>query len=490
MDFASLPFLFFFLPLLLAVYLLADVRYRPAFLLVASLLFLAAAGPSTLMVFALLIGANFFFGRWIEKSPASRARFSIGIAFNLALLVFYKVFTAYRPLWFVTAFERVMPDALEQSLLHIVYPIGLSYVALQLISYLADIARGAVPSEKSFVRFALYAALFPKIPTGPIALYCSLREDLSAPAPALPDVADGLRRFGLGFIKKTLIADQLAKIANPAFNLPSPNFPPHIAWLALVAFTLQIYYDFSGFADMAIGLGRAFGFRLPENFDRPFTARSVSEFWRRWHMTLAAWFREYVFYPLERRRLPILGQQFNILLVFFLTGLWHGPTLTFAAWGLIHGAALALESTAFGRWLKNTPRLLQFLYMISVVMFALIFFRSPSLGFAAQFIGRLAGNTAGLVSLPFSMTRPLPFVDPTTWLALGLAILLQLPLASFLTPSTSLRASSWRARVSEQNPRFGFVLRLLVDVSLLTLFWLGIAALVSGTNAPGIYDKF
>jgi len=490
MDFLSYPFLFLFLPILLIVFLLAEVRYRPAILLSASLAFLIWGGQSALIVFALLIAVNYFLGQWIEKSPASRLPLFLGIGFNIAVLLFYKIFTTYHPLWLIQSFERLLPDVVEAGLLNLVYPIGLSYVSLQLISYLVDVARGVVPSEKNLLNFALYVALFPKILTGPITPYRVIRDELANPAPSFVRVSEGLRRFALGFIKKTLIADQVAKIANPAFNLSAPNFTPQIAWLALIAFTLQIYYDFSGFADMAIGLGRAFGFTLPENFNQPFTARSVGEFWRRWHMSLTAWFREYVFYPLERRRIPVIGQQVNILIVFLLTGFWHGLTPNFAVWGLIMGGALALESAEFGRWLKNTWHPVQHLYTLGVFLSSLIFFRSPTLTFAADFIGRLAGDTTGITPLPFSMTRPLPIVDPTTWLALGLGLLFLLPLASWLGPSTSLRASLWWARAKERYPRLGLIPRLLSDAILLALFWAGIAALVSGSYAPGIYDKF
>lgn len=481
MDFTSLTFLFLFLPLCVIVYLLAQARFRPMILLAASVVFLSTR-PSALLAFAILIGGNFFFGRWIEKSPSSKFRLTLGVIFNLATLLFYKIFTTFPPLWFTQTFERVLPDAVETSILDLVYPIGLSYIALQMISYLVDIARSVAPSEKNLLRFASYVTLFPKIPTGPIVPYRSIRENLSAPAPADSDVADGLRRFALGLIKKTLIADQLAKIANPVFNLPSPNVSPQIAWLALVAFTLQIYYDFSGFTDMAIGLGRVFGFTFPENFNQPFTAKSIGEFWRRWHMSLSTWFREYVFYPLERRRLPFLGQQLNILIVFAFTGLWHGLTLTLLVWGLIHGLALALESTAFGRWLKTIWRPIQFVYVFSIVAFSFIFFRAPNLSFATQFIARLAGDTTGITHLPFSMTRPLPFVDPTTWIALAVAILILTPLASLLT--------SWWTRLNGRFPRLGIFSRPLADVVLLLLFWAGIALLVSGGYAPGIYDKF
>lgn len=482
MEFTSLTFLFLFLPLLVGIYLLAQARFRPMLLLAASILFLAWGRPSALLAFALLIGGNYFFGLWIEKSLSSKFRLALGVIYNLAILLAYKVFTTFPPLWFTQTFERILPDAVETSILDLIYPIGLSYLALQMVSYLVDIARSATPSEKNPFNFALYVTLFPKLLTGPITPYRDLRASLSTPEIAPSKIADGLRRFAIGLIKKTLIADQLAKIANPAFNLPSPNFSPQIAWLALLAFTLQIYYDFSGFTDMAIGLGRVFGFTFPENFNQPFGAKSIGEFWRRWHMSLSAWFREYVFYPLERCRIPLIGQQLNILVVFFFTGLWHGMTPTFLVWGLIHGVALAFESTAFGRWLRGAWRPLQFLYLIIVVAFAWIFFRSPNLAYAGDFILRLAGATDARAPYPFSMTRPLPFIDPTTWVALAVGILLQTPLASFLT--------SWWARLNERFPHFGAFSRPLADACLLILFWAGIAVLASGGFAPGIYDKF
>ncbi len=309
-----------------------------------------------------------------------------------------------------------------------------------------------------------------------------MHNELAAPQSTIQNVADGVRRFAIGLIKKILIADQLAKIANPAFDLPAPNFQPYIAWLALIAFTLQIYYDFSGFTDMAIGLGRIFGFTLPENFNEPFVARSIGEFWRRWHMSLSAWFREYVFYPLERHRLPAIGQQVNIIFVFILTGLWHGLTANYIVWGLIHGIALALESTSFGRWLKRIWHPFQTIYLVSIVSFAWIFFRSPSLSYAWAFIKRLGGDMSGITPLPFSMTRPLPIIDPTTWLAMGLGILFLFP---FKSTMVALLGSKLKL-----IPDLGIFPRLFTDILILVLFWAGIAVLVSGGFAPGIYDKF
>jgi alginate O-acetyltransferase complex protein AlgI len=233
---------------------------------------------------------------------------------------------------------------------------------------------------------------------------------------------------------------------------------------------------------MAIGLGRIFGFTLPENFNEPFVARSIGEFWRRWHMSLSAWFREYVFYPLERHRLPAIGQQVNIIFVFILTGLWHGLTPNYIVWGLIHGIALALESTLFGRWLKRIWHPFQTIYLVSIVSFAWIFFRSPSLSYACAFIKRLGGDMSGITPLPFSMTRPLPIIDPTTWFAMGFGILLLFPIKSTIVVLLGNKL--------KLIPGLGIFPRLFTDLLILALFWTSIAVLVSGGFAPGIYDKF
>ena len=481
MEFTSLIFLFLFFPLLVIVYLFAQVRFRPIILLAASLFFLAYGRLPVLWAYALLVGGNFILGHWVEQKPGKR-RLNLGVCYNLAILLFYKIFTTFSPLPFTYSFERVLPDFIEGNLLNLVYPIGLSYVALQMISYLADVARGLIPGERKFINFALYVTFFPKILTGPITPFRSVHNELAAPQSTIQNVADGLRRFAIGLTKKILIADQLAKIANPAFDLPTPNFQPYIAWLALIAFTLQIYYDFSGFTDMAVGLGRIFGFTLPENFNEPFVSKSIGEFWRRWHMSLSAWFREYVFYPLERHRLPAIGQQVNIILVFFLTGLWHGLTANYIVWGLIHGLALVLESTSFGRWLKRIRHPFQTVYLISIVSFAWIFFRSPSLSYASAFIKRLGGDESGITPLPFSVTRPLPLIDPTTWLAMGLGILFLFPFKSCIIALLGNKL--------KLIPDLGIFPRLFTDILILVLFWAGIAVLVSGGFAPGIYDKF
>jgi alginate O-acetyltransferase complex protein AlgI len=288
------------------------------------------------------------FGRWIEANRVKKDTVSIllglGIGINLVLLAIFKVAATY----------EIYPAQLSFLQINgIVSLLGLSYITFQVISYLIDISRGTIPAEADVVKFMAYILFFPKLISGPITRYKQFREQLSTLDPTIVDIAGGLRRILIGVIKRILIANQLGVVANAGFNLATPNIEPHFAWLALIAYSLQIYFDFSGYTDVALGLGKIIGITLPENFNYPYTAQSIGDFWRRWHITLSTWFREYVFYPLERRRSKFTNQQINLIIVFLLTGLWHGPTLTFLAWGLIHGLAIAFESAGGGRWMKT-----------------------------------------------------------------------------------------------------------------------------------------
>jgi len=285
-----------------------------------------------------------------------------------------------------------------------------------------------------------------------------------------------------GFIKRVLISNQLAVLVDAVFNLPTPNIEPGIAWLALIAYALQIFFDFSGYTDIAVGLGLMIGIRLPENFDYPYIAQSISDFWRRWHITLIKWFREYVFYPLERHRLRWAGQQVNIIFVFLLTGLWHGFRPTFIMWGLLHGLAMAFESAGGNRWLKTAWRPLRHFYTLLIVLVGWVFFRSENMDFAFGFLHRLGGDSSGVTPLPFSQTTPLPFIEPSFILALAAGITFSFPISS-----------SWkrfRAFWEQRKPVLFFVFQPAEDALLIILFLLGFAAVLTSTYQPNIYAKF
>jgi alginate O-acetyltransferase complex protein AlgI len=382
-----------------------------------------------------------------------------GILVNVALLIGFKLWTGVK------------------------YPLGLSYVTFQIIAYLLEVYNNKVADEKNLLNFSFYLLLFPKIPVGPITRYSQLQDQIKNIRVEPLDVADGLRRFIVGFAKKALIADTLARVVTPIFNLSSsPTISPSIAWLVLISYSLQLYFDFSGYTDMAIGVGRMMGFRFTENFDLPYMSKNIGEFWRRWHISLSNWFRDFVFYPLERRRFKWIGQPINILIVFILTGLWHGLTRNFVIWGLIHGLALVLESTFWGRKLRTFWVPLQHIYTLSVILVSWVFFRSPTPHFALVFLRRLLGDVQGLKPLPFDITSPLPFIEPTFVIALLAGILFSLPVGQ------------WLASILKGIPDDKLVLKISLqifnDLSLIFLLILAIAAVASSSFNPGIYGAF
>ena len=362
------------------------------------------------------------------------------------------------------------------------YPLGLSYVAFQVLSYFFEVYNNKVDGEKNLLNFSFYLLLFPKIPVGPIARYSQLRDQISNIQVEPLDVADGIRRFILGFAKKALIADTLARVVTPIFNLSSPTIFPPIAWLVIISYSLQLYFDFSGYTDMAIGIGRMMGFRFMENFNFPYVSKNIGEFWRRWHISLSSWFRDFVFFPLERRRLKWIGQPVNILIVFVLTGLWHGVTSNFVIWGLIHGLALVFEFTFLGRKLRTIWVPLQHIYALGVILVSWVFFRSPTIHFAFVFLRRLMGDTRGLRTLPFDLTSPLPFIEPTFVLALLLGILFSLPVSQWL--------NNLSKRILGDRLALKFTVQAFGDLGLIFILIASIAATASSTFMPGIYGKF
>ena len=483
MDLSSLLFLFLFLPLFLLIYLVSSPSLRLPVVLAASLVFLALGQPAALVWLSGILLATYALGRALaaarQHGASGKAWLFAGIAANVAALALFKFLTAYGDGGF--AWLR-LPAGWLSPATSLVVPLGLSYVTLQAIAYLVDLWRSRMPVETNFLSLAAYLLFFPKVGSGPLARYQPFAEQLAALKPSWEDMAAGCRRLLAGFIKRTLIANQLALVANAAFNQPKPNLEPRFAWLALGAFTLQLFFDFSGYTDMALGLGMLIGIRLPENFNDPYIAQSLSDFWRRWHMSLGAWFRDYVFYPLERRRLKWAGQPVNLVLLFVLIGLWHGFKPTFVAWGLLFGLTLALESAGWGRRLKAIWRPLRHAYTLLIVLAGWVLFRSNDLRFALGFFQRLAGSTAGLTRLPFSQTTPLPFIEPSFVLVALAGIILCLPLAPVW--------QRLRAALAQRRPALFLALQPVQDVLLVALFVLGLAALLSGTFAPNIYAKF
>lgn len=457
MELNSPIFLFLFLPLFIAAYYFAPQRIKLVLGILGSLLFYAWGNLTYVPLMIGLTLLAYLLGRGINHWRGSRPTFLLlwlGILVNVALLVGFKLWTGVK------------------------YPLGLSYVTFQVIAYLVEVYGRESEYEKDLLAFSFYLLLFPKIPVGPITRYRQLRGQIQNIQVAPEDLAEGIRRFIRGFAKKALIADTLAKVVTPIFNLTSPVILPHLAWLVIVSYALQLFFDFSGYTDMAIGVGRMLGLRFIENFNFPYLSKNIGDFWRRWHISLSNWFRDYVFYPLERRRLKWFGQQINILIVFALTGLWHGLTRNFLIWGLIHGLALIFESTTLGRKLRTAWAPIQHIYALGVILVGWVFFRSPSPDFALDFLRRLAGDMTGYRILSFGLTSPLPIIEPTFLLALAAGILLSFPVGGWLQKRAE-------AILPAQLPR-----QILYDLWLVFLLLASIASTANAAFQPGIYGTF
>lgn len=362
------------------------------------------------------------------------------------------------------------------------YPLGLSYVIFQVISYLIDVYKTR-QVEKDLKYFSFYLLLFPKMPVGPITRFGQLRDQIHDPHQVEPCLmADGARRFLVGLAKKTLLADTLARVVTPIFAMSSPVISPAMAWLVIISYSLQIFFDFSGYIDMAMGVGQMMGIRFIENFNLPYLSKNFGEFWRRWHISLSNWFRDYVFYPLERQRIIWIGQPVNILFVFLLTGIWHGISINFLIWGLIHGLALVFEATKLGRKLRTAWAPLQHIYFLGILLVSWVFFRSPTLHFAMEFISRLLGNTQGVTPLPFEVTSPLPFIEPTFMIALFVGVVFVLPIEKWINGLFE-RIPSDRTFARSAAQGIG-------DLLLVSIYLLSIAAIASSTFTPNIYGAF
>ena len=365
MVFSSLTFLCFFLPLTLGVYYLLPKRARNGVLLAASLVFYAWGEPKYVLLMVLSIGAKYVFGRLIGKE-GSRSRFwlAVSVIFDLGMLCLFK----YTDLLIAT-FNDLTGGRLEP--LGLALPIGISFYTFQAMSYTVDVWRGKVAPQRNLLDFGAYIAMFPQLIAGPIVRYSEVERQLKERSVTAEDFAAGLCRFAAGLGKKVLLANQLGKLWQTASSgTPSAL----LAWLGALAFSLQIYFDFSGYSDMAIGLGALFGFRFPENFRHPYEADSVTEFWRRWHITLSTWFREYLYIPLGGNRRGLKRQLLNLGIVWALTGLWHGAGWNFLAWGLAWFVLLALEKLFLLKLMKKLPGLLRHTLTLTAVLLCWVLF--------------------------------------------------------------------------------------------------------------------
>ncbi len=488
MVFSSPIFLLLFLPVVLGFYFASPARLRNLVLTLASLFFYVWGEGVFVAVLLVSIGLNYLFGlaldRFRERGVAARSIVALAVAANLALIGWFKYANFLVDNLNVLLGRAHLPSV-ELAPVHL--PLGISFFTFQALSYVVDVYRRDVAAQRNLLDFALYKTLFPQLIAGPIVRY----RDVAAELPGLgrrvsiDAFANGASRFILGLAKKTLIANPLSVAADGVFNTPDGSLTPGLAWLGIVCYSLQIYFDFSGYSDMAIGLGRMFGFTFPENFNYPYIARSVTEFWRRWHMSLSSWFRDYLYIPLGGNRRGRARTLFNLLIVFCLCGLWHGASWTFIVWGLLHGFFLVLERLGLGRWLERRGAPVRHAYLLMVVLVTWVFFRATSLGHAFAYLSAMAGFAGG----DGWESYPGLYLHPELILALGLALIGAMPVLPAL--------ARYRDRVLsgvEHRPRLAATLASSLDLGAvglqMVLLVASAAQLASGTHNPFIYFRF
>jgi len=351
----------FFLPLLLMVYYFFKKRkIRNIILLIFSLFFYAWGEPKYIFLLIISIIFNYGIGIFLDKKKKNKYILALGIVINLLLIFVFK----YLDLG-VSIINHVLDKQL--SYFNIMIPIGISFYTFQVISYIVDVYRGKVKAEKNILNLGLYVALFPQLIAGPIVKYNEINEQIINRKENFNKFYDGVKRFMIGFVKKIVIANNMAIICDTIYNFQGSQSMP-ILWLAAIAFALNIYYDFSGYSDMAIGLGGMFGFKIPENFNYPYAAWNISDFWRRWHISLSSWFKEYVYIPLGGNRVSKLKMIRNLLVVFVLTGLWHGASYNFIIWGLYYGFFIIIEKLFLKNIYKKSKKTKPILYLVNMII--------------------------------------------------------------------------------------------------------------------------
>ena len=465
MLFSSIPFLYYFLPLVLAVYFLTPARFRNAVLLLASLIFYAWGEPKYVLLMLASILSGYGFGLLQERyrgQKGAKLVCGLSVAVSLSFLLYFKYAD-----FFLENFNAA--TGLGVPLLRIALPIGISFYTLQIISYTVDVYRGE-PAQKNLIHLAAYVAMFPQLIAGPIVRYSDIAQQLEHRSHSTALAAEGVRRFLIGLGKKILIANQLGELCS-VFRA-SDEKSVLFYWLYAVAFALHIYFDFSGYSDMAIGLGKVFGFHFLENFNYPYISASITEFWRRWHMSLGTWFRDYVYIPLGGNRVGRARQLLNILVVWMLTGFWHGAAWNFVVWGLMFAVLLIMEKLWLLKPLSKC-RPLAHLYVVFFVVISFVIFNAENMGQALSDIGGLFG--AGGI--------PLVSAEAVYCLrSFALVLILAVFGATPLLRNGLVRLS--------QYPTAGKVLNALEPFTLFILLLVMTGYLVDGSFNPFLYFRF
>lgn len=468
MLFSSMTFLFVFMPLVMVVYFLSKKEIRNYVLLIASIIFYAWGEPRYLAIMIITILVNYAGAILLDKHYSSRQRLwivSLTIVLDLSFLFYFKYFN-----FVVDNINGVL--ATDFQLLDVIMPIGISFYTFQAMSYLIDVYRREVPAQKDVYKLALYIVLFPQLVAGPIVKYHDVCEQIDNRTIEFKNVIIGFKRFITGLAKKVLIANTLAEVVDKIFAQAPENLTTGVSWLGAVAYCLQLYYDFSGYSDMAIGLGLMFGFRFLENFNYPYISKSITEFWRRWHISLATWFKLYLYIPLGGNRKGAVRTYWNLFAVFLVTGIWHGAAWSYVAWGIWNGIFIVIERF-FGldkdkndRWYVSAAK---HVYAFFAIVWGMIIFRAESLSYAYEYICRM---------LHIDVTKHLPDYD--YGVNNKFAIMLIVGLICAMPVCRNLIYIKYEHKVQ----------RTLVNIWLFLLFFWSTISLAASTYNPFIYFRF
>lgn len=482
MVFSSAIFLCAFLPVLLVIYRILPQRYRNPLLLLASILFYAWGAPQFIFVIVGTTVIDFYLVRWMDALPNGRKRNAVlafTVIINVALLFYFKYMNFFienvNAVFHAVGWQQSIPWT------SLALPIGISFYTFESLTYVIDVYRRIHKPQDNIWDYQLYILLFPKLIAGPIIRYHDLADQIHGRAAEDNDTNRllGFYRFCIGLGKKVLIANVLAEFVDRVYGdaagmggIPPETLGAITAWMAAIAYTFQIYFDFSGYSDMAIGLGRMFGFRFPENFNNPYVATSISDFWRRWHITLGSWMRNYLYIPLGGNQVSPSRLYFNLWMVFLISGLWHGASWNFIAWGAYHGFFLVLERAFLSKWLAKLPRVLNVVYAFTTVVFGWVLFRLENMQQAWAYLGamfRWEGTYIPLDSHALAMFG----------LATVFAFFLLLP-----------KSSSVQAYFFGESATLKFRSHILLIFVSFVLFSLAVGAIAASSFNPFIYFRF
>lgn len=478
MVFSSNEFLFFYLPLSLVLYFIVPIKYRNLALFLVSLVFYGWERPIYLLIMLFIIAVNYIFGYLIDcatgDSKKRKQMLIIGVAINLATLGFFKYAD------FVLENLSNIPFLSFIEPIGIALPIGISFYTFQSMSYIIDVYRGTSVPQKKFVNFGAYVSMFPQLIAGPIVRYSDVDKELNDRKITLNESADGARRFVVGLAKKVLLADTAGALWEHINSIPREQTSVALLWLGIILYSFQIYFDFSGYSDMGIGLGKILGFHFPENFNYPYISKSITEFWRRWHMTLSTYFKEYVYIPLGGNRKGEGRLVLNLLVVWLLTGLWHGASWNFVVWGLYYFVILVVEKLFLGKYLKKIPAFLSHFYsLVLIVLGWLIFYFKPGCGgwsaLSTYFAGMVGMLQIPLINLEFGYTAVSNF-----------ALIAILVFAC--TPYPKMLFSKIKENIKNERARAVFT--VASDFALVVIFVVCVIYISSSDYRPNIYFEF